>query len=140
MINTWEKLEPLKIEKKLNNPAIPEETKEKALKELNRLRKLPNTVPDYSILRNYLDILLELPYGIKTEDNKEYNLENELDLKISELAELTIIEKNAQRNIESAIFYVIPTPILTSWTVLWVIICRLPFNRPQKLMIFYNRD
>jgi len=39
----------------------------------------------------------------KTEDNKEYNLQNELDLKISELAELTIIEKNAQRNIESAI-------------------------------------
>lgn len=39
----------------------------------------------------------------KTEDNKEYNLQSELDSKISELAELTIIEKNAQRNLESTI-------------------------------------
>ncbi len=66
------------IEKKLNNPAIPEETKEKAFKELNRLRKLPNTVPDYSILRNYLDVLIELPYGIKTEDNKDLKLAKEI--------------------------------------------------------------
>lgn len=66
------------IEKKLENPAIPEETKEKALKELARLRKLPNTVPDYSILRNYLDVLLELPYGVKTEDNKDLKLAKEI--------------------------------------------------------------
>lgn len=66
------------IEKKLQNPAIPEETREKALKELTRLRKLPNTVPDYSILRNYLDILLELPYGVKTEDNKDLQKAQEI--------------------------------------------------------------
>ena len=59
------------IEQKIKNGKMPEEVKTKALKELNRVKKLPNASPDYSVLRNYLDVLLELPWGIKTVDNKD---------------------------------------------------------------------
>ncbi|MBO7508441.1 MAG: endopeptidase La, partial [Clostridia bacterium] len=48
-----------------------EEVQKKALKELARVKKLPNASPDYSVLRNYLDVMLELPWGIKTIDNKD---------------------------------------------------------------------
>ena len=59
------------IENKINDGKMPKEAKEKALKELSRLKKLPNSSPDYSVLRNYLDVLLDLPWGIKTSDNKD---------------------------------------------------------------------
>ena len=59
------------IEEKIKNGKMPQEVKEKALKELNRVKKLPNASPDYSVLRNYLDTLLELPWGKKTIDNKD---------------------------------------------------------------------
>ena len=59
------------IEKKIKDGKMPEEVKAKALKELNRVKKLPNASPDYSVLRNYLDVLLDLPWGVKTTDNKD---------------------------------------------------------------------
>lgn len=59
------------IENKILNGKMPKDVQEKALKELNRVRKLPSASPDYSVLRNYLDVLLELPWGITTEDNKD---------------------------------------------------------------------
>ena len=59
------------IEKKIKEGKMPEEVKAKALKELNRVKKIPNASPDYSVLRNYLDVLLELPWGKKTTDNKD---------------------------------------------------------------------
>ena len=59
------------IEQKIKSGKMPEEVKKKALKELNRVKKLPNASPDYSVLRNYLDTLLELPWGEKTTDNKD---------------------------------------------------------------------
>ena len=59
------------IENKIKNGLMPEDVKKKALKELNRVKKIPNASPDYSVLRNYLDVLLELPWGVKTTDNKD---------------------------------------------------------------------
>lgn len=59
------------IEEKIKNGQMPEDVKRKALKELNRVKKIPNASPDYSVLRNYLDVLLELPWGVKTIDNKD---------------------------------------------------------------------
>lgn len=59
------------IENKIKSGKMPQEVKDKALKELGRVKKLPNSSPDYSVLRNYLDTLLELPWGIKTKDNND---------------------------------------------------------------------
>lgn len=59
------------IETKIKNGKMPKEVQEKALKELSRCRKIPSASPDYSVLRNYLDVLLELPWGEYTQDNKD---------------------------------------------------------------------
>lgn len=59
------------IENKVNKTNMPQEVKEKALKELSRIKKIPTASPDNSVLRGYLDTLLDLPWGKKTEDNKD---------------------------------------------------------------------
>ena len=59
------------LEQKINETNLPEEVKEKALKDLSRVKKMPVAAPENSIIRNYLDVLLELPWGTKTEDNKD---------------------------------------------------------------------
>lgn len=59
------------LEKKINNNKVPKEVKEKALKELSRLKKLPTQSPEYTILRNYLDEIISVPWGVYTTDCKD---------------------------------------------------------------------
>lgn len=66
------------IEKAINSSSMPQEVKDKALKELSRVRKLPNSSPDYSVLRNYLDTIINLPWGKKTNDNKDLVLARQI--------------------------------------------------------------
>ena len=47
---------------------MPEEVAEKLKKELSRLEKQPFGSAEASVLRNYLDVCLELPWGKKTRD------------------------------------------------------------------------
>ena len=56
------------LRKKIEEKDIPEEVKEKALKEINRLSKLPPSSPETGIIRNYLDWIIELPWNEETED------------------------------------------------------------------------
>ena len=51
---------------------MPKEVKEQALKELNRLAKMPAFNPEVSYLRTYLDWLVELPWSRK--DKEDINL------------------------------------------------------------------
>ena len=59
------------IEQKLENLNMPKEVKDKALKELARVKKMPVAAPENAIIRNYLDTLIELPWSVKTKDNKD---------------------------------------------------------------------
>ncbi|MBQ7324605.1 MAG: LON peptidase substrate-binding domain-containing protein, partial [Clostridia bacterium] len=47
---------------------MPDTIREKLLKELKKLEKLPFASPESNVLRGYLDTCLELPFGKKTED------------------------------------------------------------------------
>lgn len=59
------------LQRKINEKGLPEEVKEKALKELSRMDKMQTSSPDYNVLRMYLDWILDLPWGTLSEDNKD---------------------------------------------------------------------
>ena len=48
-----------------------EEVKSKLLKECSRLEKMSNSSPDATVLRNYIETCVELPWGIYSEENKD---------------------------------------------------------------------
>ena len=47
---------------------LPDEVREKLVKEVKKLAKTPYTSAESSVMRNYLDLCLELPGGVKSKD------------------------------------------------------------------------
>src|SRR3989344_3215732 len=64
------------IKSKVEAAGMPKETRDKALKELNRMAKMPPFNPEVSYLRTYLDWMAELPWSKKTKEK--------IDLKTAE--------------------------------------------------------
>ncbi len=56
------------LKSKILSAGMPKTTEEKAVKELNRLGKMPPFNPEVSYLRTYLDWLTELPWSKKTKE------------------------------------------------------------------------
>ena len=57
------------LRKKIEEAGMPKEVYEVALKELSKLERIPPGMPEYTVVRNYLDWLIELPWSKETEDN-----------------------------------------------------------------------
>ncbi len=53
---------------KLADTDLPEKVEEKVLKEIDRLEKMPPAAAELTVIRNYIDWLLGLPWKIETED------------------------------------------------------------------------
>jgi len=53
---------------KIKEAELPEEVEEKALKEAERLAKMPPMASEGVVVRNYLDCILDLPWNNKSED------------------------------------------------------------------------
>ena len=54
--------------KKMEESNLPEEVEKKVLKELDRLAKMPSGSAEGSVVRTYLDWILDLPWSKKTEE------------------------------------------------------------------------
>lgn len=63
-----------KIREQIKKAKMPKEIENKALEELNKLKKTPPMSPESTVIRNYLDWLVEVPWSKKTKDN--LNLEH----------------------------------------------------------------
>ncbi|HYL97616.1 MAG TPA: endopeptidase La [Blastocatellia bacterium] len=64
-----EQAEAAMLKERLEKASLPDEVRKEAERELKRLERLPTAAPDYHVIRNYLDYVLELPWQISTEDN-----------------------------------------------------------------------
>ncbi|BBE31635.1 Lon protease [Tepiditoga spiralis] len=63
----------VELKNKINEKKLPDEAKEKALKELERLSKMSTYSPEANVIRTYLDWILEFPWYEKTEDTLKIN-------------------------------------------------------------------
>ncbi len=61
------------LENKINALNMPGDVKEQVMRQLRKLAKTPTMAADYNVLRNYLDSIIELPWGIETTDNIDIN-------------------------------------------------------------------
>ncbi|MHC4558770.1 MAG: endopeptidase La [Planctomycetota bacterium] len=52
---------------------MPKKVEQEALRELDRLGKIPAASPEYSVIRTYLDWVCELPWSIQTKDQLDIN-------------------------------------------------------------------
>jgi ATP-dependent Lon protease len=56
------------ISKNIKKAKMPKKIEVEALRELDRLSKIPPVSPEYSVIRTYLDWVCELPWSIQTKD------------------------------------------------------------------------
>jgi ATP-dependent Lon protease len=57
------------LRERVEASAMPDEVKEKALKEVDRLSRIPSASPEQGVIRTYVDWLVGLPWGVATDDN-----------------------------------------------------------------------
>ena len=57
-----------KLEEEIEAAKMPQHAREKAGEELSKLKKIPPFSPEYTVIRNYLDWMVRLPWSVYTED------------------------------------------------------------------------
>ncbi|XP_069868021.1 lon protease homolog 2, peroxisomal isoform X2 [Dipodomys merriami] len=56
------------LEKKIKTSNMPEQAHKVCVKEIKRLKKMPQSMPEYALTRNYLELMVELPWNKSTTD------------------------------------------------------------------------
>jgi len=93
------------LREKVEAAGMPEEIKARALKEVDRMSRIPSASPEVGVIRTYVDWLISLPWNVSTEDNLDikaasvalhedhYGLENVKERILEYLAVRTLAEK-----------------------------------------------
>ncbi len=93
------------LQERLQETELPEDVRKEAERELRRLRKIPPSSPDHQVIRTYLDLVLELPWKVTTEDQLEIARAREIldedhfnlkDVKERILEHLGVLQRNPQ--------------------------------------------
>ena len=58
-----------KLKNQIKKAKMPKEAEDKAMEELNKLKKTPPMSPESTVIRNYLDWLIEVPWNKSSKDN-----------------------------------------------------------------------
>lgn len=66
------------LRSQLEQADVPEKVREKIEKEIDRLEKMPATSAEGSVIRNYVDWLLALPWSVKTDDDLDIRRAEEI--------------------------------------------------------------
>jgi ATP-dependent Lon protease len=70
---TGEKAEAGQLRERLETADLPEEVRKEAERELKRMEQLPQSAPDYHVIRTYLEYVLELPWKKASEEKLDLN-------------------------------------------------------------------
>jgi ATP-dependent Lon protease len=68
-----EKAEAAQLRERLEQADLPEEVRKEADRELRRMEQLPQSAPDYHVIRTYLEYILELPWRKSSEERLDLN-------------------------------------------------------------------
>lgn len=71
------------VKRKIDEANMPERIENVALKELDRYEKVPQTSAESSVIRNYIEWLVSLPWTNETTDNLEINRAERIWMKIT---------------------------------------------------------
>lgn len=63
----------VKMKEDIEKSGMPEAIMSKAMEEFNKMKKTPPMSPDYGVIRNYLDWMVNVPWNKFTEDNFDLN-------------------------------------------------------------------
>src|SRR5258706_1484375 len=59
------------LREKLTKADLPEDVRKEAERELGRLEKIPPASPEHTVIRTWLEYVIELPWKTRTDDNLE---------------------------------------------------------------------
>src|SRR5204862_3995374 len=70
---TGEKAEAGQLRERLEKADLPDDVRKEAERELKRMEQLPQTAPDYHVIRTYLEYVLELPWRKSSPEKLDLN-------------------------------------------------------------------
>jgi ATP-dependent Lon protease len=71
--DSGEKAEAEQLRERLDTADLPEDVKKEANRELKRMEALPQSAPDYHVIRTYLEYVLDLPWRKSSEEKLDLN-------------------------------------------------------------------
>ena len=108
----------MEYEKRLEQKKLPQEAREKVMKEMKRLRTLHPASAETGVIRNYIEWILDLPWSKKTRDRKDLSYARQvldddhygLDDVKERIIEFLAVRKMASKTMKAPIICLVGPP------------------------------